>query len=68
MGGLTPEQFASCESRLEAVRAEYERLGVCHTPHMAVDNPQGKPVAEDSGDGRAGLDFMQRWLRDSGAG
>lgn len=68
MGGLTSEQFAACEPKLDAVRAEYKRLGVCHTPHVAVYDPRGKPIAEDSCDGRAGLDFVRRWLQESGVG
>lgn len=65
-GGMTSEQFAACEPKFAAIKAEYKRLGVCHTPHIAIYDPKGKPIAEDSCNGRSGLDYVHRWLRESG--
>jgi hypothetical protein len=67
LGAMDSAQYAQCEPQLDAVQAEYKRIGVCHTPHIAIYDPAGKPIAEDSCNGRKGLDFLHQWLREEGA-
>jgi thioredoxin-related protein len=67
-GGMDTAQFNRCEPYFDKVKAEYKRLGVCHTPHVAIFDPKGKRIAEDSCNGRDGLNYLWKWLRVEGVG
>lgn len=66
LGGMDGEQFAKCEPHYAAVKKEYKRLGVCHTPHIAIYDPSGRPLAEDSCNGRKAQKLLYEWLRHEG--
>ncbi len=67
IGYIEAERAERCMQIGESVVQEFKRLGVCHTPHVAIFNPKGKAIAEDTCEGRDGLRFLQDWLRAEGA-
>jgi hypothetical protein len=65
-GGLNSEQWDRCEPLHAAVKAEFKRLGVCHTPFVGIFDPKGKAIAVDSCSASDGLQYINRWLRAEG--
>ncbi len=66
VGAMNAAQFAQCEPIYASIKAEYKRIGVYHTTHVAIYDPKGGSIAEDACSGTKGLQFLTRWLQTTG--